>query len=228
MTVSSHGPGPTRYNRAFPVFPEKSKQNIRPENRELIDKIYTQAHEVLEVLQGGEIVHTLEYLLDNLKPRDGGFIELGSAYGGSYFCWASIIGGPAISVDKPGHHGTPNDPGTVEWRNSHWNSYFPGRPVIVDGLTHDDSSVEQVASALNGKKVDYLFIDADHGYEASKKDFELYSQFVRPGGLVGFHDIFYPAHIDECGLFWRELVGKKWESTPGEYSSGIGVYHMPL
>jgi hypothetical protein len=34
-----------------------------------------------------------------------------------------------------------------------------------------------------------LFIDGDHSYEASGRDFELWSRFVVPHGLVCFHDI---------------------------------------
>jgi Methyltransferase domain len=34
-----------------------------------------------------------------------------------------------------------------------------------------------------------LFIDGDHAYEASRRDFELWSPFVTPLGVVCFHDI---------------------------------------
>jgi predicted O-methyltransferase YrrM len=36
--------------------------------------------------------------------------------------------------------------------------------------------------------IDYLFIDADHSYEAVQKDWEYWSVHVAPGGVVLFHD----------------------------------------
>jgi predicted O-methyltransferase YrrM len=38
------------------------------------------------------------------------------------------------------------------------------------------------------RKIDLLFIDGDHTYEGVKHDWELFSPFVRPFGLVIFHD----------------------------------------
>jgi hypothetical protein len=34
-----------------------------------------------------------------------------------------------------------------------------------------------------------LFIDGDHSYEASKQDFEMWSPFVVPHGIICFHDV---------------------------------------
>jgi predicted O-methyltransferase YrrM len=58
-----------------------------------------------------------------------------------------------------------------------------------------------------------LFIDADHSYEASKLDFDLWSPYVIPGGLVAFHDIgewdgvteFYNSEV-KTNAQYRELV----------------------
>ena len=37
-------------------------------------------------------------------------------------------------------------------------------------------------------KIDFLHIDADHSYEGVKKDFDLYSTIMNPGGLISLHD----------------------------------------
>lgn len=55
--------------------------------------------------------------------------------------------------------------------------------------------------------MDFLFIDGDHTYEGVKKDYELYSGLVRPGGMIGFHDIVdrpEQPNIRVC-QFWNEL-----------------------
>ena len=40
----------------------------------------------------------------------------------------------------------------------------------------------------NNIKIDLLFIDGDHSYEGSKKDWELYSPLLKKKSLVLFHD----------------------------------------
>lgn len=56
--------------------------------------------------------------------------------------------------------------------------------------------------------IDFLFIDGGHEYEVVKRDYELYSQYVRPGGIIAFHDIMRPQGMIEgveVRRFWDEL-----------------------
>lgn len=39
------------------------------------------------------------------------------------------------------------------------------------------------------RAIDVLFIDASHHYEAVQRDFQLWSAFVKPGGIVALHDV---------------------------------------
>lgn len=55
--------------------------------------------------------------------------------------------------------------------------------------SHDNSTLEHLKSLLGGGSIDFLFIDGDHTYEGVKRDWEMYSPLVRPGGLVAFHDV---------------------------------------
>jgi hypothetical protein len=50
------------------------------------------------------------------------------------------------------------------------------------------ASSEEAVRGWN-KPIRLLFIDGEHSYEASRRDFELWSPFVVPGGMIGFHDI---------------------------------------
>lgn len=38
------------------------------------------------------------------------------------------------------------------------------------------------------KPIDVLFIDGDHSYEGCKADIDKYAPFVKPGGVILFHD----------------------------------------
>lgn len=78
---------------------------------------------------------------------------------------------------------------------------------IKDLKGYSNEFVEQVGP------VDFLFIDGDHSIEGCKYDFENYSQKLKPGGYLAFHD-FYPER-DELGPTWviKNLVLKNENYT---------------
>lgn len=94
-------------------------------------------------------------------------------------------------------------------RNKSQLKYFvkpTQRQTYIEGKTCDKSSLEKVADALKGEKLDLLFIDADHSYNGVKQDFMLYRQFVREGGIIAFHDI-VPDHLQKYNLDPATYVG---------------------
>jgi predicted O-methyltransferase YrrM len=77
---------------------------------------------------------------------------------------------------------------------------------------------------------DLAMLDADHSYEGIRKDFELYSPLVKPGGLVIFHDIADDErlHLQGCfvDVFWKDLKTKSlgdYHEFGGNPGPGIGV-----
>lgn len=54
--------------------------------------------------------------------------------------------------------------------------------------SNNPRTAEQLHQLLNGKQIDFLFIDGDHAYEPCKQDYMLYAPMVRLGGIIGFHD----------------------------------------
>jgi len=59
---------------------------------------------------------------------------------------------------------------------------------LDDYVTAIRASSEEAARQWD-RPIRLLFIDADHSYEASRLDFELWSPFVVPGGVIVFHDV---------------------------------------
>lgn len=58
--------------------------------------------------------------------------------------------------------------------------------------------------------VDFLFIDADHSYEAVKQDIAFYAPFLKKGGIIAGHDYSLPATgvkqaVDEA------MTPQKWK-----------------
>ncbi len=121
-----------------------------------------------------------------------------------------------------------------------------GRPrqhvTCIAGDSHEAAVYSDVASLLGDDRLDVLFIDGDHTYAGVKADFEIYCGFVRPGGLIGFHDIVpdyntrfgiaTPADSGGVPTFWEELKQQFPETreiveAPGQDGYGIGLLTWP-
>jgi len=165
----------------------------------------------LESASGLEFLRSLEFLSD--KELVNGFIEIGSAWGASFHFWSSLIEGIKISVDIPydmnikGGGIDPWPPGLTsnvfESRLKKWESHFDEVYSVV-GYSYNEKTIDSVRKILGDKKVSYLFIDAEHTYDAVKKDYECYKEFVEPGGFIGFHDI-QIGKPKNMSVFWSEI-----------------------
>jgi predicted O-methyltransferase YrrM len=103
---------------------------------------------------------------------------------------------------------------------------------IVTGDSHSDRTLLKITRRLGHEKLDFLFIDGDHSYEGVKRDFEMYSPLVRPGGIVAFHDIVEHPREAQCHVnrFWDEVKlrhrHKEFIHTPGQTWAGIGLLYI--
>ncbi len=121
-----------------------------------------------------------------------------------------------------------------------WEQAF--KPKILIGIDHVDhiepphlkeklipgdsgalSTVQAVAKALNGWKVDFLFIDGDHRLPQVEKDWDIYHHLVRKGGVVAFHDV---GVVDDPNVqvykLWKKLV-KKYPNSELNFPGGTGI-----
>ncbi len=145
-----------------------------------------------------------------------GFIEIGSAWGGSFHLWASIISGIKISIDLPSNLNCGISPwppvvteDTMKQRGNIWSSWFEDVFSVIGSSCNEDT-INQTKNILDGKKVDFLYIDADHSYDAVLRDYNNYKQFVRQDGWIGFHDIHLSSSPYNLVQLWEEIrEGKK-------------------
>ncbi|MHC4332192.1 MAG: class I SAM-dependent methyltransferase [Planctomycetota bacterium] len=160
-----------------------------------------------------EICSLLMALRTELKPRKA--IELGTCSGASAVLFGMVTSGQVVSVDISSKKRT----------ESRENVSF------VEGDTHSVDTIQAVKDIV-GDSVDFLFIDAGHLYDQVKKDFEMWSPLVRPGGWIAFHDV-DPRHVApnvcQVNRFWQELPGNKseWIQTTAQvreegYAGAIG------
>ncbi len=93
--------------------------------------------------------------------------------------------------------------------------------------SHRPATLARIQQALQGEKLDFLFIDGDHSYGGVRKDFEMYSVLVRAGGMIAFHDITPCGPPKEVCKLWNEIKGrythKEFIDQTGKEAMGIGV-----
>lgn len=164
-------------------------------------------------------------------------LEVGTALGGTFYCWIHVARPDAllVSVDLP--HGSYRSPhGDPEQTPERCRAAAKPdqRTEFIRADSHLPETLEATRRALDGREVDFLFIDGDHSYEGVKSDFEMYSQLVRDGGLVAFHDIVTHDPAGDCHVerYWQELRREhkeKWELVERGYDPhvcGIGVIRI--
>jgi cephalosporin hydroxylase len=164
-------------------------------------------------------------------------IEVGAGRGGAFwaFCQVAAPGALLISVDQGEVEGA--HCASVDMLRSFG---LPDQQVVcIRGDSKDARTAAGVNIALQGRKADFVFIDADHREEAVRRDHFLYSQFAREGGLVGLHDIipvtvnrWTPEYAVEVAPLWEDI--KACDVKTREFIQeddltwgGIGVYEQP-
>ncbi len=124
-------------------------------------------------------------------------VEIGSMDGGTLRAWQAIA--PDADLVSISLTGGPYGGGSVpEGLADHH----------LDQDSHKKSTLAALVRILDGRPIDFLFIDGDHSYEGVRQDFDMYSTLVRPGGLIAFHDIL-ASDAPEGGSvsqLWAELT----------------------
>lgn len=171
-------------------------------------------------------------LVKRLRPRT--VVEIGTYSGGTLRSWCQCAAAVAliVSIDLPGgEFGGGYDP----TRAQHIQTFArpKQRLVLVQGDSHTAEIQDRLRWELDGRQIDFLFIDGDHSYDGVKADFEEYAPLVRSGGVVAFHDVAEYPELPECQVdrFWREIkpgYGSGEFIHHGEYlGCGIGFLVMP-
>lgn len=95
-------------------------------------------------------------------------------------------------------------------------------------LIHADSSSlltgGRVGEVLGGELCDFLFIDGNHSYNACKNDYLCYEKFVRPGGIIAFHDFFAAGGVNKLVLELAEDRDITCIETPVGRKLGIAYF----
>jgi cephalosporin hydroxylase len=142
------------------------------------------------------------------STRPSVIVEIGCYKGGTLYAWRQVcerVYGISLLEDRK------YDGGEPQGTESHG-------AVVLNGDSHDLLSREWLLSELDGSPVDVLVIDADHRFEAVKRDIVAYAPLVRPGGLILMHDVLlrHPGFPDEEFQVWR-----MWEQLRPHCDSSV-------
>jgi cephalosporin hydroxylase len=174
-----------------------------------------------EILQLAELVQ-------KRQPRV--VVEIGTERGGTLFLWHELSHPEAVivSIDLPGGvHGG----GYPFWKTFFYKRFAKNNQqlCLIRADSRSPETLEKLRSLLDGKKIDFLFIDGDHTYNGVKTDFQNYSSFMSPDGMIAFHDVSTtpPAVSCKVDVFWREIRNNyrnvEFIENPDQGWGGIGV-----
>ena len=124
------------------------------------------------------------------KMNPSCIIEIGVAHGGTLRMWYEIIrpGGKVIGIDNHEPYGEgsyPPDDQSGSGVGWDMNQLADNKKVhYVKGFSAEPEIIQKVSEFVEDGEADVLFIDADHGDIAVKKDYDNYMRFLRVGGML--------------------------------------------
>ena len=206
-------------------------QNLKRLNKlNTLEDYYDFAVDIFDTHQNKEEILNLLELIETKKTKI--ICEIGTATGGTNFLLSQF---PKSTTTMIGID--------LYVRNKFLLKRFNRKNItlhFVDGSSYENRTVEKIKRILNKRFIDVLFIDGDHSYEGVKKDYLIYSQLVKEGGLIVFHDIipdYYTKFGQKTGSYagnvpvlWNELKTKfkykEFINNKDQDGLGIGIlYH---
>jgi cephalosporin hydroxylase len=179
----------------------------------------------IHTLQKRSEIIALAKAVAALKPKI--VLEIGTARGGTLLIWSSLASEKVISCDLV--------------HRSAQRSLLEALPppgstckvTLLTGNSHDAAFKQRVAQALGGQKADFIFIDGDHTESGVTADYNDYKEFVRPGGIIAFHDIVesQPLETNQVYHLWKKVkttaVTEEFVNDPTQCGFGIGIVRIP-
>lgn len=191
----------------------------------LFDFVQTKKRKVITIHQKKHEIAKLLEMINKEKLKY--MLEIGTCGGGSLLLFMKSANKDTsiISMDLPcGNFGG----GYPKWKGSLYKTFTSKNQKLhlLRENSHKKEALMKVKKILNGEKLDFLFIDADHSYEGIKMDFEQYSPLVKKEGIIALHDI-VPHGSTDVNKFWNEIKEKyKYEEfieDSNQFAHGIGI-----
>jgi len=179
----------------------------------------------IKTLQKRSEILALARAVEALQPKI--ILEIGTASGGTLMIWSRIASDRVISCDLQ------NMDAQAELFTALTPPGSSCRITLLSGDSHATEFKQRVARELDGAKADFIFIDGDHTVAGVTADYRDYREFVRPGGILAFHDIVesQPLPTNQVYHLWKELRQsedtEEFVDDPAQCGFGIGIIRIP-
>lgn len=167
--------------------------------------------------------------LQQIQPRT--VCEIGCDRGGTLSLFAEVATSDATIISIDPSHSLPRCHGYHLLARDHQRIV----PLAAD--SHALQTVSRVREELQGRPLDFLFIDGDHSFEGVMEDYRMYAPLLREGGLMAFHDIMPEAngsdtYVGGVPKFFREHIQRHHDAIcyverPNQDGFGVGVVRWP-
>lgn len=146
-------------------------------------------------------------------------LEVGTHYGGTLYHWVQNAPESSLVVSV-------DDYQLNEDQYKDWIPHDTSRVVSIQGKSQNKEVIKRVIE--QAPFYDFIFIDAGHGYDEVKADWENYGKLTKRGSIVAFHDI-TPHRFRGVDQLWREIQAQGYITqeliTPGA-DVGIGIVYL--
>lgn len=162
-----------------------------------------------------------EWLVENMRPST--IVELGVDRGYSTFVFAEALAknnqkysinlvSAVYGIDWFEGDASSGYRNTLDEVNENIQKHNLQHIKIIKG------DFNEIAKAWS-RGIDILFIDGSHDYESVKRDFENWSQFVKPNGIILMHDIDVPNFC--VRKYYEQITG--YMKLEFNHSYGLGI-----
>lgn len=145
-------------------------------------------------------------VIERLNPLSPDrILEIGVKHGGTSRLWQQIAHDVVVAID-------------VDLSNIEVNFSDKQLPLFIQGDSTNPDTISRVAEFA---PYDFLWIDGGHTYEIAKSDWDNYSPLVRPGGMVGIHDVGAVGTGPELLLREIKEAGFRCQVFPGHKGTAL-------
>jgi len=151
-------------------------------------------------------------------------MEIGTAHGASLAAWAEIVKPELCIALDPEEMG--GNKGNEKEQASFDQLAEKYKFLRIPHYDRSPDAHTKLKAILGDRKIDFLFIDAAHGYNDASYDFYGYMEYLAPGAIIGFHDIYYSEGLVGAGSqvcwLWDE-VKRRYNYNEFYYGSSMGI-----
>src|SRR3990167_8605444 len=156
-------------------------------------------------------------VVSEFKPKV--ISEIGTAHNASLACWVEAAN-PELAIGI--------DPLTLPKTEAQQKVFDDlvktyALKIIPYKSTQEEAHLE-LKKILGGRKIDFLYIDAEHGYGDVLSDFKDYLPYMNKPSLIGFNDIYFSEVLNKAGTG----VWTLWERLKKEYNYDEIYFHSSM